>query len=120
MRIVHLFSRISDIDEFEIENILRERRSNISIVEADVPMCGWVTPIGIVLNLSSMTILQKNHVFVLSVLIGHELAHCSSRKSTSFEFSPPEKVQSNPDSEIHSLQARSISSERIKTLIIRE
>jgi hypothetical protein len=120
MRIVHLFSRISDIDEFEIENILRERRSNISIVEADVPMCGWVTPIGIVLNLSSMTILQKNHVFVLSVLIGHELAHCSSHKSTSFEFSPPEKVQSNPDSEIHSLQARSISSERIKTLIIRE
>jgi hypothetical protein len=102
-RILHILEGITAIKSDQIYDILIQKQFKIHSVEADFPVTGWATPVGIVLNLSKMTRVEKSHVFALAKLIGHELAHFLGRIKHSFEISTPERFPGHSQSSFRTI-----------------
>jgi hypothetical protein len=102
-RILNILESIADLRSDQIREILTKRKFVLHLVDVNVSMSAWVTPVGIALNLSKMTDVEKGHLFGLAKILGHELAHYLGRVNYNFELSTPEKVRMYPDSSIQKL-----------------
>ncbi len=97
-RVTHLISRITDLNQIQVKQIITEPKFLVHFVDlnAFVPVKGWVTPVGIAINIRQLSELEKTNIMAFSRIIGHELTHFISRVSNSnFSMSTPERAQNS-------------------------
>jgi hypothetical protein len=89
-RVLKLFCDISGISTSRIEEILQNGQIKVDFVDSEIPMKGWVTPIGIVLNSRMINRKEKESNLIFARLVGHEFTHFLCRMNSSFGLSTPE------------------------------
>lgn len=95
-RIIHLISCISDLKPNEVKNILAQKSFQIHFVDLHVPIKGWVTPVGIAINIQTLSQLEKTDIIAFTRILGHELTHFMSRISNNnFSISTPERAKTS-------------------------
>jgi hypothetical protein len=93
-RVIHLISCITGLKFQDLEIILKLKEFQIHLVDFDAPIKGWVTPIGIAINISALNNLEKTNIIASARIFGHELTHYLSRLSSrNFSISTPERIQ---------------------------
>lgn len=103
-RVVNLISRITDFDPFQVRNVVTKREFQIHFVDLDAPFKGWVTPVGIAINIRTLSEIEKTVDIAFARLLGHELTHFINRlNENNFSFSTPEKVRNRKSSSILNL-----------------
>jgi hypothetical protein len=96
-RVLNLLSCITDLKPQDIKHIFSLRRFRIHTVDINASIKGWVTPIGVVINIPMLSDLEITNILAFSRILGHEMTHFLSRVSSrNFSQSTPERaVQSH-------------------------
>jgi hypothetical protein len=109
-RVLQLFADISNISKSRIEELILGENIRVDFVDSQVPMKGWVTPIGIVLNPAMMNSNSKEteRKLIFARIVGNEFTHFLCRLYDSdFGISTPERQESQPtDSSLNKLISR--------------
>jgi hypothetical protein len=95
-RVCRLIAQITDLKAFLVKSIVLERKFQLHFVDFDIPIKGWVTPVGVAINIAMLTSLEKTNTIAFSRILGHELTHLMNRiSSNDFSVSTPQKMNNN-------------------------